>query len=205
MVIFCCMTNTALARPVSYPGGWTLMQQHGWQTSRLHLHYSPSSQHSLGIAVERYDTSDRYDINLQWNHLLARKNQKGSQANLYLKTQAGMAFEGDETAPNLALGIAGDWETRRYFASYEATGNYADEIDDGRFYHKARLGIAPYVAGYGKLHSWIMLQAEHHPEAEEEDEQLLFTPMIRIFKGDYLGELGINNNGDAMVNWIVRF
>ena len=205
LIIVVGIASSAMARPVSYPGGWTIMQTNNWESSKLHTHYSPNLKNSIGVAVENYNESDRYNVNLQWNYLLGRKNTKKSQANLYLKTQAGVAFKRKKKEPNASIGIAGDWETRRYFVFYEAMGKYADKLDDGSFHQKARVGIAPYVGEYGDIHTWIMLQAEHHPEEIDQDDQVIFTPMIRMFKGDYLGEFGVNTNGDAMFNWVVRF
>lgn len=198
------VSQAAMARPISYPDGWTIMQHNNWEESRLHVHYTPDRKNSLGVVIENENDSDRYDVKGQWNHLLYRNNQKQSQANVYLKTQAGIAFEGDEKEPVASAHLAGDWETRRYFVSYEAHVEKAGNLDDGSFHQHGRIGIAPYVAEYGNIHTWLMLQAEHHPE-EKGDEQLIVTPMVRVFKGDYLGEVGINSNGDGMFNWVVRF
>ncbi len=195
----------ANARPISYPGGVTIMQTNNWEEHRLHVHYSPDVKNSIGLAIEDELESDRFNISMQWNKLLYRKNTRNSQANLYLKTEAGVAFNVDDKEPNASIGISGDWETRRWFTSYEVHAQYADEFDDGSFHQKARVGVAPYVADYGSLHTWFMLQVEHHPEELDKDNQLIFTPMVRMFKGDYLGELGVSSNGDMMFNWIVRF
>lgn len=193
------------ARPVSYADGWTLMQKNNWERNRLHVHYSPNAYHSFGLSFDYIDERERYNTNFQWNHLMARKNTKHSQANLYLKTQFGIASQGDTKEPNVELGIAGDWETRRYFTSYSASTRYADSLNNGSFYQEGRIGIAPYIGGYNALHTWLMLQVEHHPEALDDDNQLIITPLVRLFKGDYLIELGINNNGDPLFNWVVRF
>ena len=67
------------------------------------------------------------------------------------------------------------------------------------------MGITPYIGEFGDLHTWLMLQVEHHPEEELESEQLIITPLVRLFKGAYLTEFGINSNGNAMVNLIIRF
>ena len=199
------VTNTALARPISYPEGWTVMQMNNWERSHIHGHYSPNIKNSIGVVLSNDNRSDRYDANLQWNHLIGRRNTKHSQANLYLKTQAGLAFEGDKKEPHASIGVAGDWETRRYFVSYEMMGTHTNRLDERSFHQNARIGIAPYLADYGSIHSWIMLQVEHHPEEIAPDDQVIFTPIIRVFKGDYLSEFGVNTNGDAMFNWIVRF
>lgn len=204
-ILILSLTNSAMARSISYPGGWTIMQTNDWESSRLHTHYSFNIKNSIGVALENYNELDRYSVNLQWNYLLGRKNTKNSQANLYLKTLGGVAFEGDEKEPNFSVGIAGDWETRRYFVSYEAMVRYVDKLDGGSFNQKSRVGVTPYVGEYGDIHTWIMLQAEHHPEEIDQNDQIIFTPMVRIFKDDYLGEFGVNTNGDAMFSWIMRF
>ena len=62
--------------------------------------------------------------------------------------------------------------------------------------------MAPYLAEYGYLHTWIMLQANHMPGSRK---NMTFTPMLRVFKGDYLAEFGLNNYKDFMFNFIKRF
>ena len=47
-----------------------------------------------------------------------------------------------------------------------------------------------------------MLQANHMPGSRK---NLTFTPMLRVFKGDYLAEFGLNNYKDFMFNFIKRF
>ena len=40
------------ARPISYPGGWTLMQANDYSKHNFHLHYSPSIDYSIGYRAE---------------------------------------------------------------------------------------------------------------------------------------------------------
>ena len=40
--------SIADARPVSYPGGWTLMVMNDKDTNSSHIHYSPSAKYSVG-------------------------------------------------------------------------------------------------------------------------------------------------------------
>jgi len=170
--------------------------------SRLHLHYSPDAFNSYGVVYENRHGTDTEQIGLQWNRLLKRRNTRFSQANLYLKSQVGHVQGGFERDALTAVGLAGDWETRRYFTSYD--GRYVDggKVFDGRLEHRARVGIAPYVAEYGSLHTWLMLQVEHRPESNNE---VTITTLARFFHANYLVEVGITDNQDALFNWILRF
>ena len=47
-----------------------------------------------------------------------------------------------------------------------------------------------------------MLQVEHMPKR---DEEVVVTPLVRLFKGTTLVELGVSDEGEALANWIVRF
>ena len=71
------------ARPVSYPGGITLMQMNDTNKNSFHLHYSPTAKVSFGYKFE-YWREKEFSINaLQMNNLLKRWNKKNSQANIY--------------------------------------------------------------------------------------------------------------------------
>ncbi len=194
------------ARPVSYPGGWTLMQMNDADSYSLHVHYSPTAQYSLGYKAEYWRDADWWFNGVQLNYLVKRWNQPHSQANLYLKSAAGIAYSDNEaddgqTQPAAFTGMAFDWENRRVFTMYENRAVFAGDID--RFFtHKARIGIAPYVGDYGDWHTWLMLQADYRPTAED---KVTFTPLVRVFKGNYLGEAGISDHGDVLFNWVIRF
>lgn len=194
------------ARPVSYPGGWTLMQHNNQDMHSVHAHYSPSARYSIGYRAEYRRDEDWQFHGAQLNYLVKRWNAPASQANVYLKSAAGVAYSDYEgfdgkTEPAGIAGIALDWENRRYFTSYENHLYYAGDID--RFFmQKARVGFAPYVGDYGDLHTWLMLELEHEPEA---DDTLRITPLVRFFKGEYLAEAGISEDGEMLFNWIIRF
>lgn len=194
------------ARPVSYGGGTTLMQMNDGDANRLHIHYSPTFRYSLGYKGEYWRDQKWQFHGLQLNYLTKRWNKPASQANIYLKSSVGIAYSDHETFDSATefagfVGVSTDWENRRFFTSYESRFYNAGEIE--RFFsQKARLGVAPYIGDYGDLHTWLMLQVDHHPE---KDDPVTLTSLIRLFKGDYLTELGINEDGDALFNLVVRF
>jgi len=196
----------AQARPVSYPGGWTLMLSNSWDSNSAHVHYSPTARMSVGVRSEYVRGDDFYFNGVQMNNLIKRWNSKDSQANFYLKSSIGAAysdagdFDGEVDAAGF-VGIATDWEDRQYFVSYENRYMDAGDIHDG-FHQSARAGFAPYVGDYGDLHTWLMVQVDHEPESEE---KVSVTPLVRLFKDTHLMEAGISNQGDVLFNYVRRF
>lgn len=176
------------------------------EVNSAHIHYSPTAKTSLGYKFEHWRDKD-FNIHAgQMNNLLKRWNEKDSQANIYLKSGLGLADStggASDGETDLAgfTGIAADWENRRFFTSYENRYTHAEGIDD--FYtQQARLGFAPYIGDYGDWHTWIMVQVDHMPENED---KLTTTPLVRFFKGVHLIEAGMNNHGEAMFNYIIRY
>lgn len=193
----------ASARPVSYAGGWTLMQENNGMYSSLHAHYSPTATDSVGLYVEQNWDMDTTFTGLQYNRLVKRWNAPASQGNVYFKLGAGAAspFAGGDADLASFAGLAADWETRRVFVSYDVRAR--DFGPDESVTHAARLGVAPYVAEFGALHTWAMVQVENSPEA---DESLTFTPLVRLFKGPLLIEAGYTvETEEFMLNWTWRF
>lgn len=191
------------ARPVSYPGGWTIMQQNNGDFSSVHVHYSPTFQDSVGLYAESNWAEDFSFAGVQYNRLLKRWNGDNSQANLYFKAAAGGAqgYDADDVDGAGFVGIAADWETRRWFASYEGRAWRIGEKDLAK--QAVRAGVAPYVGDYGDLHTWLMVEVENNPTAEE---SVTTTPLVRFFKGVQMVELGWTLETETpLVNWIYRF
>ena len=189
------------ARPVSYPGGWTLMLMNDKDANSTHIHYSPTPTYSIGWRHEYMRDSGAHIDSLQLNNLLKRWNKPKEQANLYLKSGVGVARDDGDYSPAAFTGMAADWETRRLFTSYENRFFWTDESD--KFIkHKARVGIAPYVGDYGDLHTWLMLQADYDAG---EDDSFSITPLVRFFKGATLVEAGYNFDNGIEFNFVQRF
>ncbi len=172
----------------------------------MHIHYSPTAKYSLGYKGE-YWRDGEYSIQaVQMNNLLKRWNNPDSQANLYIKSGIGVAYSDKgafdhETDLAAFTGVATDWENRRFFISYENRYTDAGKIDDF-FMQSARVGVAPYIGEYGDLHTWLMVQVDHKPEARD---HVTITPMVRLFKDVHLAEFGMNNKGEVLFNYVIRY
>ena len=65
------------------------------------------------------------------------------------------------------------------------------------------VGWAPYEGDTGDLHTWLMLEVDHRPDALE---SIGVTPMIRFFKNTLLVEVGYNmTEHQPLANFTFRF
>ena len=198
------VASVADARPVSYPDGWTLMLRNDQFNNSAHFHYTTDIRHSVGARLVYNRDRDFVFAGPQVNRLFKRWNNPNSQANWYGRVAVGGAFdEGSDRRDDeaLFLGTSIDWENRRWFT--EAAVEYWDAgaYGDWSVWH-GRLGVAPYIANTGALHTWFMVEVHNRPE---DDDPEGVTGLVRFFKGESLLELGIDDDGEAMVNFIQRF
>lgn len=70
--VFILLSLPALARPVSYPGGWTLMGMNDIDSNSVHVHYSPTATYSIGWRHEYLRESSAHADMAQINYLLKR-------------------------------------------------------------------------------------------------------------------------------------
>ncbi|MDD4013513.1 MAG: hypothetical protein PHW14_04930 [Candidatus Omnitrophica bacterium] len=205
--LMCAVCAPAWARPVSYAGGWTLATYNDGDSDSGIIHYSPKADRSLGIRAEYFREKDWLMTAGQFNALVKRWNEPGWQANAYVKSGAGWAYKCDgppENRSELALfsGFAADWENRRYYISYENRLLYAGHIHRD-IEQKARVGIAPYIGGYGDIHTWLMCEVRYFPGMKHD--QFMVTPLVRFFKGAVMAEVGCSIKGDVLFNWVMFF
>tara|TARA_Y100000389_G_C17469812_1_gene529288 strand:+ start:4622 stop:5260 length:639 start_codon:yes stop_codon:yes gene_type:complete len=203
LIIIVIFQENLLARPISYSGGSTIMQKNSSRHNSIHIHYSPSYKYSVGYKG-RYFRDEKMWLNgLQLNNLVKRWNEPDSQSNIYLKSSIGNVRSGSHDDIYAFIGSAFDYETRRYYVSYENIyyKSHNNLIDN--FEQDLNIGIAPYIANYGNLHSWIILQINHIPT--NNNQELTYTPYLRFFKSSFLTELGYSSNNRVIFNFIKRF
>ena len=194
LLILLIFTSTGYARPISYPGGITVMGFSDNMKDSVYAHYSPSHLYSFGIESkkDKYTQSD-YSY-LRFTYLLDRKNTEKSQRNFYF--QSGINPDGID---NYFLGIHGDWETRRLYTgfSYKNVRLKTQTYQDKFF----QLGIAPYLGEYGDLHTWLMVKAKKNSI----DNDWSVYPMLKLFRGDFLVEIGYNKKTNVDAHLMYRF
>ena len=194
------------SRPVSYVGGWTLIQTSNRQSTAGLVHYTMTPQLSVGLRSE-WDRDHDFVLNaVQPTYLVKRWFGSDYQGNLYANFGLGQArgVNGNDTSDDLGgfAGVMADWETRRLFAGY--TARYLDVGDFGdEFMQAARAGWAPYAGDTGDLHTWLMLELDHRPQM---DDPVGVTPLLRFFKGTTLFEVGYNlTASQPLLNFTYRF
>ena len=193
------------ARLVSWPGGVTFQGAWEGEMRLANLHYTLTPKLSLGLASV-WDTQHDWQFHgLQANFLVRRWNLPKAQVNLYARAAAGGIFtdhHGFRTEDAAWRGgITFDAEDRRFFFKYENTWMDGGPVD-GDFSQMARIGVAPYIAEFGGVHTWLMLQADHKPEAHD---PFTLTPVVRLFWSTYLVEAGVSEHGDAHLHLEIRF
>ena len=200
------VASTAHARPVSYAGGWTVMEETDRGASSAIVHYSPSAFYSVGLKADWDRRKDILFTGAQATWLAKRWFGEDHQANLYVWGAAGVAQGvgdgpgGDALAGQ--LGVMADWETRRWFLGYRAAARDYGALDASAF-HAAKVGVAPYIGDTGDLHTWLMVEVDQRPDAPEAVD---VTPMIRFFKGEALLEAGWSLGDDQpLLNFQYRF
>src|SRR3977135_4317118 len=110
----------ASAKPLSYVGGTMAMQENDETGHTLTIDYTFNPHFALGV-YSKYEIggNDFWMAGPQLNPVLKRWNLPEGQGNIFSMTGAGMARQGSNNQPAAWAGLPGDYETRRWFFSYE--------------------------------------------------------------------------------------
>ena len=200
-ILLLLLMSVGLSRPISYPKSWTLIQKNNVNSSEIFTHYSFNVRNSLGFFYNKsYNNSIDDYSGFRWNYLIHRKNTKISQWNIYLSNSIAINNRGNSSSLTHEFSLKTDWETRRYLIAFNIS--YKSIEKEENFYkYSSRLGFAPYLGKYNDLHTWLILQLSYN----NNNEKVIITPILRLFKYIYLLELGINSNGKGVFNFIIRF
>jgi len=202
LIVF--QTTVLWAHPVSFEGSKGVMGYHSSIISHNQLNYSFSHRLAAGVHhIRRPEVENASASFVSLNFLLKRWNNKSSQANIYAVLGLGQSdLNGESEASGLGL-IQFDIENREYYflAKYLQIQN-EEQVDLKQSI--VRVGLAPYVADYEGIHSWLILewQTLNFNEAGTRHD---VTPFLRIFYKNLLFEIGQNFDGVSKFNYIVHF
>jgi hypothetical protein len=179
-----------------------VMQENDQTGNTLSIDYTFNPHFALGLYAKRdAGRSDFYMVGPQLNTLIKRWNLPDGQGNIFSMGGAGTARQGSNTQPAAWISLLADYETRRVFLSYEPRLIYAGKIEKS-FWQRASIGVAPYLANYEHLNTWIMLKFDHHPAKED---HFVVTPYLRFFYKTIWLEAGYSSDNHVLLNWTKQF
>lgn len=197
-----CSATSAATRPVSYPGGVTLMQELDPMMGSLLLHYTPNRHVSLGGRYTRMREEEWNLAGPQATWLVKRWNMPASQANLYLTGMGGAAWrDGAAARPGGFLEAQADWENRRVMLMAMGRVTRAEGIGTSNM-QMGRIGWAPYAGDYGDVHLWLFGQVMRDSQVRDEVQPAL---VARLFYRTMLVEAGVTDRGGLILNSVFRF
>ena len=179
-----------------------VMQENDETGNTVSLDYTFDPHFAIGLYAKRdIGGNDFYTIGPQLNTLIKRWNLADGQGNIFSMTGAGLARQGSNSQPAAWAALLADYETRRIFLSYEPRLMFAGSIEKS-FWQRAHIGVAPYLASYDQLNTWLVLRLDQHPAKKD---HFVVTPLIRFFYKTIWLEAGYSSNQHVLLNWTVQF
>ncbi len=204
-IISLCAAGSGWAHPVSFEDSKGVMGYHSPVLSHFQLNYS--FRHWFAVGVHHFDIPDtranRFSNFVSTNFLLKRWNGPSYQGNIYAVLGVGQSKFGDTSLGATLTKLQFDIEDRQYYflTSYSQINSVREvELQD----LVVRAGVAPYVASYKDIHSWLILEWRSNNVQQQgafED----VTPFLRIFYKNLLFEIGQSFNGLTRFNYIAHF
>lgn len=200
--LFAAWGSQAWAKPISYVGGTMIMQENDETGHTLSLDYTFSPRYAVGLyAKEQRGGKEYFTAGPAFNTLIKRWNLPDGQANVFNSSGAGVTrYHNDDHAAAWTDFLA-DYETRRVFASYEFNLMNSAGVETS-VWQRSRLGVAPYLASYDDVNTWLMVQVDHHPT---KDRSVVVTPLVRLFYHTTLAEFGVSNDKTVLFNIYQQF
>lgn len=200
LIMLC--SHSVAAKPISYPGGTMLMVENDETGHAVSVDYTFSPRVAAALYVKKEINGDAFTmIGPQVNYLVKRWNLPHGQGNIFSMSGAGTAVMEGQAKFTAWTTILADYETRRIFTSYEARLMHVDGMKTS-LWQRARVGVAPYLGNYDDLHTWLMVQVDHHPEKRH---TTVVTPLVRLFCKTLLVEGGVSTRGTVMFNLVKQF
>jgi hypothetical protein len=196
--------NATFANPVSFKDGWGIMPTYAPDWSDLDFNYSLTNKDAIGVSNFYREGSDSTSdfVIARYNRLISRWNELDSQANVYGSMGVGGRHDSKHDDSIAVYGsLEADYETRRVYTLLGLETLQSPEgVASNRIRYRA--GIAPYLAPFESLQTWIIAQVDYMPEM---DDEVTVTPLLRFFLNNYALEVGVSLDGKPFLGAMAHF
>lgn len=190
------LLNSLSAHPVIFKNGKVFWITQNSSFNDMRFGVSKTNSWLIGGRLLEDRKSNETFALVNNNYLAKRWNSRNSQANLYLLSSVGLNTRNSKSMGT--IGIHGDWENRRFmvmqmieYFSYNSA-----------LVSNTRLAYSPYTVDYSKTSTWLI--AHYRIEYSDNQYSYMFFPVIRLFKKNYLFEIGYNGN-DSFLSFMTHF
>ena len=174
------------AHPVIFKNGKVLWLTQNPSFNDIRFGISKTSNWLIGGRLLEDRKTDEAFALINNNFLAKRWNSRNSQANLYLLTSVGLNTKNSE--PMVSFGIHGDWENRQVMVM-QMLEHFSH---NSSILATTRIAYSPVAVDYSKLSTWLI--AQYRIEYIDQEYSYMFIPVVRLFKKNYLFELGFNGD-----------
>ncbi len=193
------------AHPVSYQNALSVMTWNQPYVSDTWMTYSYRPYAAVVARYMRMEMEDGSEMKLylpQADFLLYRKNDRHSQANLYVYGGYGAEEMDGSSRGAGVLGVEADAEDRKYYGSL-AFQSVLPGLGPNVYQTTARAGMAAYPSEFEELGTWFILQYQVNPQLRRRSD---LTPLLRFMYKNMLAETGVGvTHGDWLLNFMVHF
>lgn len=202
LVAFVLFASSGHSHPITFKNGFAVWTFSMKERQDFRLNYTFQPKWALGVNYSHFNLENQDNNHAAWlqlNHLLKRWNTKNSQANIYLSAGFGGLTNDQSTKPMGHVEAQADFETRRIYVAANHQSLFSDFSN-----HRTKLsaGIAPYLADYDGLHTWVITHVMIQPNMPKE---FVVAPGLRFFYKQFFGEIGSSLQGDWFITAMFHF
>tara|TARA_Y100001970_G_scaffold27195_1_gene33035 strand:+ start:623 stop:1225 length:603 start_codon:yes stop_codon:yes gene_type:complete len=190
------LLSSVSAHPVIFKNGKVFWITQNPSFNDIRLGVSKSNNWLIGGRLLEDRKSNETFALVNNNYLAKRWNNRNSQANLYLLSSIGFNTRNSKSMGT--IGIHGDWEDRRFMVM-QMIEHFSH---NSALVSNTRLAYSPYAVDYSKTSTWLI--AHYRIEYNNDQYSYMFFPVIRLFKKNYLFEIGYNGN-DSFLSFMTHF
>ena len=188
--------STISAHPVVFKNGKVFWITQNPSFNDIRFGVSKTSNWLIGGRFLEDRNSNETFVLINNNYLAKRWNNRNSQANLYLLSSVGVNTKNSKSMGT--FGVHGDWEDRQFMIMQmlEYYSHSSALVSNTRF------AYSPYKADYSKTSTWLI--AHYRIEYTDDKYSYMFFPVVRLFKKNYLFEIGFNRD-DTFLSFMIHF